>query len=99
MGNKQGSKAAKKEDHIMHYHKMDENKLWVFYPSSELYECYPVFRDEKPFFFGNLETVSIPQLSRVYIIGGSYFKSVPDFAQNIDYLTLKRPKTLVIFTY
>lgn len=94
MGNK-GSKAAKKEDHLLHYHKLDENKLWVFYPSSEKYECYPVFREEEPFFFGNLETISVPQMSRIYIVGGSYFKQVPKFAANTEHLKLKMSKDAV----
>lgn len=79
-----GNKKATPEKHILHYHKLDENKLWVFYPSTEYYDCFPVFFQEKPFFFGNLETVSIPGVNRVYIVGGSGFKRMPEFSQGGD---------------
>lgn len=82
MGNKSGSGSGKKENHIVHYHKLDENKLWVFYPSSELYECYPVFIGDQPFFFGNLETVSVSKKNRIYIVGGTYFKESPKYRLN-----------------
>ena len=32
---------------MVHYHTTDENRLWVFYPSSEYFDVYPVFVDDK----------------------------------------------------
>lgn len=96
MGNKQGKSSQKKEKHLLHYNKLDENKLWVFYPRSEKYECYPVFREEKPFFFGNLETVSIASKNRIYIIGGSYFKEQPEYRPDANDQSLVRAKKEVV---
>ena len=79
-----GNKKVKPESHILHYHRLDENKLWVFYPRSEKYDCFPVFSQTGPFFFGNLETVSVPHINRVYIIGGTGFKKMPDFTVGSD---------------
>lgn len=79
-----GSAKAKPEKHILHYHKLDENKLWVFFPSEELYKVYPVFTETGPFFFGNLETISIPGMNRVYIIGGTGFKKMPEYTAGVN---------------
>ena len=79
MGNKLGKKEPKKETYILHYHRLDENRLWVFYPKYESYDCYPVLHGTNPFFFGNLETISIPHYNRIYIVGGQWFKQQPSF--------------------
>lgn len=69
--------------HLLHYHKPDENKLWVFHPKSEKFLCYPVFMETGPFFFGSLETISIPSLNSIFVIGGSTYRTNPDH-QRID---------------
>jgi hypothetical protein len=75
MGNKQP-----KEKHMLHYHRMDENCLWVFYPDNEQYMCYPVHSQAGPFFFGSLETVSVPNLNSIFVIGGSELSRMPDYS-------------------
>lgn len=74
-----GNKGSGSEKHLLHYHKLDENKLWVFYPRNENYAVYPVFTETGPFFFGNLETISVPSLNRIYVVGGTGFKKMPEF--------------------
>lgn len=92
-----GNKKAKPEGHILHYHRLDENKLWVFYPSNERYDCFPVFtEDEVPFFFGNLETVSVPYMNRIFIIGGTGFKSMPQFTIGGDPNALSKYQRQVV---
>jgi len=79
MGNKQP-----KAKHILHFHRLDENKLWLFYPESESYSCYPVYNQNGPFFFGNLETVGVPSLNSIFIIGGTGFRAQPQFIYTED---------------
>lgn len=69
--------------HLLHFHKMDENKLWVFQPKTEKFLCYPVFRESGPFFFGSFETISIPNLNYIFVIGGSTYRAPPEHV-NID---------------
>lgn len=84
MGNKLGKKESPKESHFLHFHRLDENRLWVFYPRSEMYDCFPVFADDQPFFFGNLETIGVPKANRIYIIGGHWFKQNPTYRTSGD---------------
>lgn len=79
MGNKQP-----KHKHLLHYHRTDENKLWVFYPDSEIYTCFPVYSTKGPFFFANYETISIPSLNAIYVVGGSGFQGEPTYSMTED---------------
>lgn len=79
MGNKQA-----KPKHMLHYHRMDENCLWVFYPENEQYMCYPVNSQAGPFFFGSLETVSVPSMNSIFVIGGSELSRMPDYSFRED---------------
>lgn len=78
-----GGKGSKPK-HVLHYHRMEENTLWLFYPAKEEYLCYPVYSKSGPFFFGSLETVSVPSLNAIYIIGGSGLRSTPEYTFKDD---------------
>lgn len=74
-----GGKGSKPK-HVLHYHRIEENTLWLFYPEKEQYVCYPVQSKTGPFFFGNLETVSVPSLNTIFVVGGAGLRSVPDYS-------------------
>lgn len=78
-----GGKGSKPK-HMLHYHRIEENTLWLFYPSKEEYVCYPVHTKSGPFFFGSLETVSVPNLNAIFVIGGAGLRSVPDYSVKDD---------------
>lgn len=86
---------------MLHNHRLDENRLWLFVPSTEKYSCFPVFTETGPFFFGNLETISVPSMSRVYVVGGTGFKKQPEFSNTpvseelSKYQRKEEPDTLI----
>lgn len=65
-----GTGGSKSETHYLHYHRPDENKLWLYAPVRETLKCYSVRKEEHPFFFGGLESISVPDLGAVFVIGG-----------------------------
>ena len=64
-----------KNQHLQHYYKPDENKLWIFDPNDERFYCFPCFFENKPFFFLDLQSISVAQDNMIYFIGGKYAKS------------------------
>lgn len=75
-----GAKNAKADAHVLHYHKADENKLWMYFPSAEKFRCYPVMYKGTPFFFGGLETISVPAAGAVFVVGGLWADHNKNFA-------------------
>ena len=65
-----GIAGSKSDKHFLHYHRTDENKLWLYTPNQETFKCYSIFKDEHPFFFGGLETISVPEMGAVFTVGG-----------------------------
>jgi len=65
-----GGKQGKSEKHMLHYHRPDENKLWLYLPNREVFKCYPCFMKDIPFFFGGVETISVPPLGAIFVVGG-----------------------------
>lgn len=65
-----GAGSSKLEKHILQYYRPEENKLWMYMPNQELFKCYSVFKDEYPFFFGALESVVVPDVGAIFLIGG-----------------------------
>lgn len=63
-----------KDQHTQHYYKPDENKLWIFDPHTERFYCFPCVFESKPFFFLDLQSISVPQDNSIYFIGGKYAK-------------------------
>lgn len=65
-----GGKQSKSDKHLLHYHRPDENKLWLYMPNNEKFRCFPVYYQGSPFFFGGLESISVPPLGAIFVIGG-----------------------------
>lgn len=65
-----GLGGSKLDKHIQHYHRPDENKLWMYAPTKETLKCYSVRKGENPFFFGGLQSISVPDLGAIFVIGG-----------------------------
>lgn len=80
-----GGNSSSKEGHLLHFHKSHENKLWTFFSQTETFSCFPVFRDNGPFFFGNLETISVPPINTIFVVGGSGFRENPEHQRLDDY--------------
>jgi hypothetical protein len=71
--------SASSGPHILHHYKPHENKLWIFEPVNERFYCFPVMTDLSPFFFANIESISVPQEKAIFIIGGMYLQKPPEF--------------------
>lgn len=74
-----GNAPQQKPKHVLHYHRLEENKLWLFYPDSEMYNCFAIHTKAGPFFFGDMETIGIPSANAIFVIGGSGFRTIPQF--------------------
>lgn len=74
-----GNSPQQKPKHVLHYHRLDENKLWLFYPDTEMYNCFAAHTNTGPFFFGDMETIGVPSANAIFVIGGSGFRTVPQF--------------------
>lgn len=66
-------------NHILHYTKPDENRLYLFDTSTERFYNYPCFSKGKPFFFAKLSTVMVSQHSKLFILGGLAYKETNNF--------------------
>jgi hypothetical protein len=71
--------SASSGPHILHHYKSHENKLWIFEPVNERFYCFPVMTELSPFFFANIESISVPQEKAIFIIGGMYLQKPPEF--------------------
>ena len=80
-----GTGHSSKPQHLLHFHRTHLNKLWVFQPKTETFSCFPVFKESGPFFFGNMETISVPPLNTIFVIGGSGFSEDPKHQRLDDY--------------
>ena len=69
-----GSSSRFSKKYVLHFHKPDENRLYLFDTNYERLYCYPVYKDYKPFFFGGLETINIPKRQCIFLIGGLQIK-------------------------
>ena len=67
---KMGWAQSKNDSHMLHYYKKNENKLWIFEPFHERFYCFPCFMENGPFFFGGIESISVPREDCIYFIGG-----------------------------
>ena len=65
-----GGGSSKIDKHVLHHHRPKDNRLWMYMPNQELFKCYSVFKGNHPLFFGGLETVMVPDLGAVFVIGG-----------------------------
>ena len=75
------------KNHVLHFHKPDENRIYLFDTNYERLFCYPVYKEYRPFFFGGMETISIPKRQCLYIIGGLEVK------EDAKYVFIKPRKT------
>lgn len=65
-----GAGSSKLDKHILQHHRPNENKLWMYMPNQELFKCYSVSKEGVPFFFGALESVVVPDVGAVFVMGG-----------------------------
>ena len=82
----QSSRFSRK--HVLHFHKPEENRIYLFDTHYERLFSYPLYKEYKPFFFGGMESINIPQRQCVLIIGGL---EVSDKAKYV-YIKPKKPE-------
>jgi hypothetical protein len=83
-----GSIGKFSKSHILHFHKPDENRIYLFDTHYERLFSYPIYKEFKPFFFGGMETINIPKRQCIYIIGGLEVKEDAKFV----YIKPKKPE-------
>lgn len=77
MGGGTSSKFSK--DHVLHFTKPDENRLYLFDTLTERFYNFPCFWKGKPFFFAKLSSIMIPQHSKLFILGGLGYNNIENF--------------------
>lgn len=92
MGGNDSSRFSR--EHILHYTKPEENRLYLFDTLTERFYNYPCFWKGKPFFFAKLTTVMVPQYSKLFIIGGLCYQDT----ENFKYLRKKGSKMELAFS-
>ena len=73
---------------MLHFSKPDENKLYLFDTNYERLYSFSVYKDQRPYFLGGMESINIPNRQCIFIMGGLEVDSKAKYV----YIKPKKPE-------